>query len=61
MKINHFIAILLSSFGWIIGWQLASEGVSFWITILIAFVLGFGVFLLLSEDLFKKKKEKKWK
>lgn len=60
MKINQVIAILLTVLGIIAGWQSASAGISLWIVILIAFAIGMIVYLLLDEDIFKKK-VKKWK
>lgn len=58
MKINQVIAILLTVLGIIAGWQSASAGISLWIVILIAFAIGMIVYLLLDEDIFKKKVKK---
>lgn len=56
MKIQEFITILLCSFAIIIGYQLGTQNVSFWIIIFVAFCLGILLFVLLN---FKKLSEVK--
>jgi hypothetical protein len=49
MEIKEFIAMLLCSFAFIVGYQLGIEKLSFWLVLLIAFAGGVIVFFLLSK------------
>ena len=56
MNIKEMIVILLTSLSVLVGQQLGFETISFWIGILIAFFLGVLTFILLSKEIWEKKK-----
>ena len=56
MNIKEIIAILLSVFGVLIGFQLGVQGISLWLILPLAFAMGLIVFVLLSDELFTQPK-----
>jgi Kef-type K+ transport system membrane component KefB len=54
MNIKEIIVILLCAFSLIIGNQLGIQNVSFWVIILVAFILGILTFVLLSKEIFNR-------
>jgi Kef-type K+ transport system membrane component KefB len=54
MNIKELVVILLCAFSLIIGNQLGIQNVSFWVIILVAFILGILTFVLLSKEIFNR-------